>query len=51
MQNPFQPPAASTIANSVDQLYYMLSGIPLFHRADLLDHFLLHAEVSPEVTE
>src|SRR5579864_2710840 len=28
--NPFQPPAASSVANSVDQLYYMLSGITLF---------------------
>jgi cytochrome c oxidase subunit II len=26
----FQPPAASTIANSVDQLYYLLSGITIF---------------------
>jgi cytochrome c oxidase subunit II len=28
--NPFQPPAASSIANSVDQLYYLLSGITIF---------------------
>jgi cytochrome c oxidase subunit II len=28
--NPFQPPAASSVANSVDQLYYMLSGITIF---------------------
>jgi cytochrome c oxidase subunit 2 len=28
--NGFQPPAASTIANSVDQLYYLLSGITIF---------------------
>src|SRR6202167_5204348 len=26
----FQPPAASTIASSVDQLYYLLSGITIF---------------------
>ena len=26
----FQPPAASTIADSVDQLYYLLSGITIF---------------------
>jgi cytochrome c oxidase subunit II len=30
MQNPFQPAAASTIADSVDQLYYLLSGITIF---------------------
>ncbi len=29
-QNPFQPSAASSIANSVDQLYYLLSGITAF---------------------
>ena len=28
--NGFQPPAASTIADSVDQLYYLLSGITIF---------------------
>ena len=30
LQNPFQPPAASTVANSIDQLYYVLSGITVF---------------------
>jgi len=29
-QTPFQPSAASSIANSVDQLYYLLSGITAF---------------------
>ncbi len=29
-ENPFQPPSASTIADSVDQLYYLLSGITAF---------------------
>ncbi len=28
--NPFQPPAASSIANSIDQLYLLLSGITAF---------------------
>ena len=27
---PIQPPAASTIAGGVDQLYYFLTGITLF---------------------
>jgi cytochrome c oxidase subunit II len=30
MENPFQPAAASSIADSVDQLYYLLSGITIF---------------------
>ena len=30
MDNPFQPAAASSIADSVDQLYYLLSGITIF---------------------
>jgi len=30
LQNPFQPPAASSIANNVDQLYFVLSGITAF---------------------
>jgi len=30
LQNPFQPPAASSIASNVDQLYYVLSGITAF---------------------
>jgi len=30
LQNPFQPPAASSIASNVDLLYYVLSGITAF---------------------
>ena len=48
---PLQPPAASSIANSVDQLYYADRHHDFFHRPDFFDHFLLHGEVSPEVAQ
>src|ERR1700720_940096 len=55
---PMQPPAASTIAGGVDQLYYLLTGITLFFTVlifSIIFYFMVkyrrrsNDEVPPEV--